>query len=315
MTERLNAAIEEYKAIRNLDNLLESRWLLMLFHLIKYKEEHGNTDVPAKYKEHKSLGYWVRHQRMSYNQGKLDPLREQLLRQLEFNFRLLELHDWGIMFEKLAEFNNKYGHVRVTEGYYDVQLFNWLTYQRKLNWRGKLAATNVKKLTELGVDMHNKTINQWDNKFAQLVKFREKNGHLYVSKHFSSDDQLINFVKVIRRHKDKISDERRTKLNNLGFIWNPGKELTTFLNKKRADEAWLKRYEELKEYKEKFGTCRIVTTSSTHHSLANWISVIKNNADKLTPERLTLLKEIDFFKENNPQKHKNRPIANLEKAP
>ncbi|MFA6950353.1 MAG: helicase associated domain-containing protein [Lentimicrobiaceae bacterium] len=306
MTERLNTAIEDYKSIRNLDNVHESRWLLMLFHLIKYKEEHGNTDVPAKYNEHQSLAYWVRHQRMTYNQGKIDPLREQLLRLLEFNFRLLELHDWDIMFEKLIDFKIKYGHVRVTEGYYDVPLFNWLMYQRKLNWRGKLAATKIKKLINLGVDMHNKTINQWDDKFAQLAKFKEKNGHLYVCKHFGSDDQLINFVKVIRRHQNKISDERRANLDNLGFIWNPGKQLSILLNKKRADEAWLKRYEELKEYKEKFGTCRILKTSSTHHSLAYWISVIRNNPDKLTPERLKLLDEIDFFKENNPQKHKKK---------
>ena len=31
-----------------------------------------------------------------------------------------------------------------------------------------------------------------------------------------------------------------------------------------------------------------------------------NNSDKLTPERLILLDEIDFFKENNPQKHKKK---------
>jgi len=292
---KLYLQIEHYRATHDMNFLRESQWLSMFMILTEFRKTHGHADVPAKYKTYMPLGGWVRRQRSVYHEGKLDPSREQLLREIGFNFRLLDSYNWDEMFGKLEDFKRQFGHAWVSDSHHDVQLHYWLTYQRKLHWRGKLEAEKVSRLAALGVDMRNKS---WNEKYAQLVAFREKHGHLRVSKHFTTDKQLINFVKGLRRCRDSISAERRESLDEIGFIWSPGKELTVILNKNRGDEAWMKRYEELKTYKSEFGTCRILTTSRTHRSLANWISVQRNSINKLTPERKLLLAEIGFFEDN-----------------
>ena len=292
---KLYPQIEHYRATHDMNFLRESQWLSMFMLLSEFTKIHGHADVPAKYKTYKPLGGWVRRQRSVYHDRKLDPSREQLLREIGFNFRLLDFHDWDDMFGKLEDFKRMFGHARVSDNHHDVQLYNWLTYQRKLHWREKLETEKLRKLVELGVDMRNKN---WDEKYAQLITFKEKHGHLRVSKHFTTDKQLINFVKGLRRSKCSISPEKQESLDKLGFIWSPGKELTVILNKNRGNEAWMKRYEELKAYKKEFGTSRILTTTQTHRSLANWISMQRNRIDKLTPEKKQLLEEICFFEDN-----------------
>lgn len=302
MTELLLQEIEKYKERRNTKLVLENRWLFMFLNLIEFKEEHGHINVPAKYSEYKPLGYWVRRQRLIFTEGKIDLMRQHLLKFVGFNFRLMEFHNWDEMFQKLIKFKEQFGNVHITESHTDIQLHNWLVYQRKLYWRGKLEAHKLKKLKDLGVDMRNKTFNRWDNKFAQLVKFKKQHGHLHVSKYFTADKQLINFVKIIRRGKDKITAIRRKKLDKLGFIWNPGKDLTILLNQKRSDIAWLKRFEELKVYKAQFGTCRVLAKSITHPTLGGWVSKQRNNVDKLTPDKIKSLNDIGFFESNPPRK-------------
>ena len=255
MEKKLQKQIEKYKETRNMNNMLELRWLSMFLELKDFKTEYGHTNVPARYKQSKSLGYWIRRQRYLHTTKTNDPLREELLRVLGFCFRLLIVHDWNKMFEDLTKFKNEFGHTHITESYEDRQLHDWLVYQRKLYWKGKLERNKLIRLKELGVDMKNKTLNRWDIKFEQLVSFKRQHGHLHVCRYYTDDKQLINFVKVIRRGKDKISEERRMKLENLGFLWNPGREVTEVLNLRRAHSIWMSHYEELKTYKERYGNC------------------------------------------------------------
>jgi hypothetical protein len=303
MTEQLFHEIEKYKEKRNMNRVLENRWLGMFLNLLDYKSINGNCNVPAKFGEYKPLGYWVRRQRLIYSEGRLDPLRQNLLKLAGFNFRLLEFHDWDIMFRKLKQIKKQLGHVHITENHSDTQLYNWLKYQRTLYWIGKLDTQKADSLLQLGVEMDNKTFNRWESKFEQLVEFKNKYGHLHVSRTFTNDKQLINFVKVIRRSQNSIFADRRNELDKLGFIWNPGKELTTILNRKRADEAWIKRYNELKAYKKQFGTCRVLSKSKTHPTLGTWVSTQRSRLNRLSPDKIELLNEIGFLDKNKPLLH------------
>lgn len=154
--------------------------------------------------------------------------------------------------------------------------------------------------------MQNKTLNRWEIKFDRLLEFKNRNRHMHVCATYTSDDELISFVKVHRRSKSKITDERRKMLDDIGFIWEPGKELSAKLNKQRADEAWLKRFNELKIYKEQFVTSHILTTSKTHHSLASWVSEQRCNIEILTLDKIDLLNGIGFLKIINPEKSKEK---------
>lgn len=298
MQKSISKAIEDYKKQTDMTNVLEKRWVAMYQELLAFKIKNGHANVPINYNENKKLAYWVRRQRMAYQQGTINPAREELLSLIWFNFKLLEFHDWDDMYNKLQLFKKQFGHANPTENNSDIKLHNWLVYQRKLYWRGKLDYTKIEKLKAIGVEMRNKTLNRWEDKFAELKKFKNKNGHLHVCASFGADKELITFVKVLRRSKDTMPEERKKLLTDMGFDWNPAKTVTRLLNLERANNHWLKRYNELKQYKLEFGTSYIPTTSKTNKSLSKWISVQRNNIPNLSDERMALLNEIDFFEDN-----------------
>lgn len=264
MQKNISKAIEDYKKQRDMTKVLERRWVAMFLELVDFIKRNGHADVPARCSQNKSLGYWVRRQRLVFHENKMDLERESLLRLIGFNFRLMEIHDWEYMLNKLLNFKKQFGHVNITGSYNDTQLHNWIIYQRKVYWKGKLDYSKVEKLKSVGVEMRNKTLNRWEDMYEQLVKFKNENGHLYVCSSFGAEKELVNFVKVLRRTKDTMSKERKEKLNNLGFNWNPQQSVNAILNKERANEQWLIRYEELKEYKQQFGTSYIVSTSKNY---------------------------------------------------
>ena len=80
MDTRLKQEIENYKQKRNMYFLRESKWFAMFLTLLVFKEQYGHIDVPARNKGNTQLGNWVMKQRYRRAQGKLDPLREQLLK-------------------------------------------------------------------------------------------------------------------------------------------------------------------------------------------------------------------------------------------
>lgn len=295
----LTKAILKYKEQAEMTKVLERRWLAMFLELVDYKKKNGDTNVPARYSQNTALGYWVRRQRLVYAEGKIDPARKELLNLIGFRFRLIDIHDWDEMYEKLCNFKELHGHVNITESFHDSQLHNWLLYQRKQYWKGKLDGKKIQSLKALGVDMRNKTINRWEEKFELLVQFKREHGHLHVCTSYGANKELISFVKVLRRSQARMSETKKKLLEDLGFNWNPQNTVTTLLNQERANAQWFQRFNELKQYKQKFGTTYIRTTSNTHKSLAAWVSVQRNGISKMSKERISLLNEIGFFIDND----------------
>ena len=72
MRKRISKAIEDYKKQADMNNALERRWVAMFIELVDFKNMNGHADVPAKYPQNKSLGYWIRRQRLVYDEGTLD---------------------------------------------------------------------------------------------------------------------------------------------------------------------------------------------------------------------------------------------------
>ena len=62
------------------------RWRTRFADLLRYKEVHGNCDVPAKWKEDKKLSNWVSQQRHNYNRGSLHVTRVKLLEEAGFSW-------------------------------------------------------------------------------------------------------------------------------------------------------------------------------------------------------------------------------------
>jgi hypothetical protein len=55
--------------------ILETNWMERYQELVDFKKKSGHCKVPNRYKDNKSLGYWVSHQREIFKQGKLSKER------------------------------------------------------------------------------------------------------------------------------------------------------------------------------------------------------------------------------------------------
>lgn len=73
----------------------EERWMQNFSKLVDYRERHGDCNVPTRYAEDRSLGYWVVNQRKKYNEkgpdGRpmLDEKRVDMLNEIGFQWKII----------------------------------------------------------------------------------------------------------------------------------------------------------------------------------------------------------------------------------
>jgi hypothetical protein len=60
----------------------------------------------------------------------------------------------------------------------------------------------------------------WERGFAALQKFKDREGHCWVPALYVEDRINLGYwVTVQRRSKNKMSRERRRRLDKVGFVW------------------------------------------------------------------------------------------------
>jgi len=120
----------------------------MFAELKRYKDEHGDCDVPDRWSENPQLAKWVAHQRRFKKAGKLSLEHEQRLDALGFDWEPLQSL-WEIRFAELKRYRDQHGHCNVSrrEG---PQLKAWVDHQRRAERTGTLSAERKARLDELG---------------------------------------------------------------------------------------------------------------------------------------------------------------------
>jgi hypothetical protein len=110
----------------------------------------------------------------------------------------------------------------------------------------------------------------WRDRFAELVAYREKNGHCLVPNAFKDNVPLAEWVKRQRYqyklkrlgHHSSMTDDRVRALEGLGFVWNS------------HDEVWEERFNDLTNYKAMNGNCNVPTRGYTPNpQLGIWVKV------------------------------------------
>ena len=98
----------------------------------------------------------------------------------------------------------------------------------------------------------------WEERFEELKDYRKKYGNCLVPRNYQHNKQLGRWVDWQRQQYKKfqkgehsqITKERIVKLKSIGFVWNIGRGLT-------IDGLWEKKYNELKDYRKKYGNCNV----------------------------------------------------------
>ena len=153
---------------------------------------------------------------------------------------------WGFWFGLLEAFKDREGHCKVPGGFKadDYSLGSWVGTQRKQ--RDSLSRERIEKLDSLGFTW-NQLKEQWEQKFSELEKFRELEGHCRVPKNYNTADavRLGHWVSTQRVQQESLSPERIKRLDSLDFIWD------AYLDK------WEQGFNELQRFRENEGHCRV----------------------------------------------------------
>jgi hypothetical protein len=132
--------------------------------------------------------------------------------------------------------------------------------------------------------LKDRRVKRWKNGFAALSKFREREGHCCPSRyHVEGEFTLGAWVSTQRYLKDKLSAERKRRLDKLGFVWN------------WRDYLWERRFADLLKFKRREGHCRVpVVRTEEYYNLGYWVSTQRKNQKKMSGERKARLNKIKF---------------------
>ena len=94
---------------------------------------------------------------------------------------------------------------------------------------------------------------QWKEMFQRVVKFKEIHGHCQVPFHYKQDPKLGYWVKNQRFKKDRLTQARHDKLEEIGFEWEVASKV--------QNQTWNEMFERLQKFETSHKHCFVPTTS------------------------------------------------------
>lgn len=180
-------------------------------------------------------------------------------------------------------FREQHGHFRVPylwEG--DPKLGTWVLVQRRRREAGTLAASKIRRLDGIGFPW-NPRAERWEERFAELQRFRDRHGHCDVPDRYPENPDLGTWVWIQRREyfEGNMPRERIRRLERLGFVWSV------------LERQWEENFERLRRYKKRRGHCNVPSTDPDR-SLARWVvkQRVRWRAGSLPPEREKRLRKL-----------------------
>mmetsp|Transcript_24901 Transcript_24901/g.57461 ORF Transcript_24901/g.57461 Transcript_24901/m.57461 type:complete len:1213 (-) Transcript_24901:347-3985(-) len=310
---------ERLQALENVDFCWETvsnrqPWDVRYAELVEYKRVYGNCQVPREYKSNKQLGHWVNNQRHQYKlklEGKSSVMTDDQVERMNdigFNWGgdVLEFVPWETRYAELLTYRDRFGNVNVPAKYPDnPKLGTWVTHQRsqykcrKMNKPSAMSDDRIKMLEDVGFKWEDAP--RWEERFGELVAYREENGDCQVPARFVDNPQLGTWVTNQRaqykqRQEGKVSamnDERIAQLEAIGFKWG---------DSARDHKPWQDRYEELVKYRMAHEDCKVPVRYPPNPQLGNWVNNqraqyklrVAGKKSAMTDQRFHLLEQLGF---------------------
>mmetsp|Transcript_13051 Transcript_13051/g.19878 ORF Transcript_13051/g.19878 Transcript_13051/m.19878 type:complete len:740 (+) Transcript_13051:2-2221(+) len=300
-------------------------WDERLRQLRLYKAEFGDCQVPKEYKPNPKLGYWVKTQRTQYNllkkkkRSTMTATRIKALEAVGFSWNgytnryksggrspVRNDKKWLLRYRELQAYREEHGNCLVPAKYEgNPQLGYWVNNQRqqyRLKKRGKpslITQDRIDMLTMEGFVWDVNCQKSFEERLEELKEYKAQFGDCLVPSSYEENPQLgpwvMNQRNQYKRYKMNlpawITKEKIDALDALGFIWES------------RDDAWGKRYTELKAFKEATGTCKVPSRYDANPQLGNWVAkqrrqynmLTKGEGSTMTQAQLTALESIGFI--------------------
>ncbi|MDB4634110.1 Helicase associated domain protein [Rubripirellula sp.] len=278
--------LDESKHVLEIFNDIEERvstWELRFEQLLAYREEYGNCFVPQKNTQNTSLGKWVNVQRNFKKQGRLSREKVRRLEKIGFVWNSVD-HAWESRFSELVAYKEKYGTCYIPKKCNENPILTtWVS--NLIKNRNKLPRDQIDRLDTIGF-VWNRLDMIWEEKFNELVAYKAKFGDCIVPNRHQENPDLGRWVTTQRQMKlaRKLSRERISQLDSIGFSWDP------------FEDAWRKSFSKLMAYKEEFGNCLVPKDYANDPELGTWVNtqrVLKKDGG-FKKQRVELLESIGF---------------------
>ncbi len=270
--------------IKVVDHILES-WSVRYGQLLDYKEKEGDCNVPANYKDNRSLGKWCNTQRTMKKKDKLAQDKIDQLNEIGFVWDQLEAA-WREQFAALKAFKEKEGDCNVPYNYKDnPSLGLWCSQQRHWKKKGKLDQRRINLLEGIGF-VWDQLEAAWKEQLDELKAFKKENDHCNVPANYKDNPSLAEWCNTQRKmkKKDKLDQDKINQLHEIGFVWD------------QLEAAWKEQFDALKAFKEKKRHCNVPYRYKDNPSLGKWCGTQRQmkQKGKLAHDKFVQLHEIGF---------------------
>ena len=289
-SETKKAAVENTS-----ENRWDEQWALQYEHLIKYRIKNSKSwpTTLELFPKDNRLGQWVQRQRDLFERKKLSADRLKLLTKIGFEFNKSDERSshWQTQLNHLKEYNKKnpdkwpYAREEFPKG---NRLGLWVWRQRQNHARKVLAKERVAELTKIGFPLA--LPDNWNDHYKTLKEFRAKNSQLWpkAREEYPEGNRLGLWCHLQRCafKISKLSEERTSKLNKIGFLWSV------------KNVGWENYFDKLKEYKKRFQSKwpYLDPELIEDKKLISWASVQRHKKKNKTldKEKLSALDKLGF---------------------
>jgi len=186
---------------------------------------------------------------------------------------------WMKMYKRLVAYKEKYNSTSVPKNFSTGTLSTWVIEQRVYLQKSidkKREKEKVALLNKIGFEFRLSRDDQWMTMYKLLVEYQKEHGNTDVNQ--IKGGRLGTWVHSQRQVCE--NPERIELLNKLNFTWNV----------RRA--RWMEMYEQLIEYKKKYGNARVPRRYEENPTLGTWVHLQRVVCNQ--QYRKDLLKEIGF---------------------
>ncbi len=194
---------------------------------------------------------------------------------------------WDINYNHLLKFYEENGHCDCKE------LVGWIYKQRENVKRDNLSYEKKEKLKEINFifDLYEY---KWEQNYNSLKQYKQKYGNCLVPQHKREFSGLAAWVsnQRARYNKGKLLNNKIDKLNNIGFNWEPIKNI---------EDNWEENYKELINYLNTFGDVNVPIRYKVNGlRLGEWTNTQRRacRRGRMCKERVKKLEDLGFIWNN-----------------
>ena len=292
----------------------ETAWARGLEAAKRYRQEYGDLQVPAGYKDETgfALGNWIGNTRSRYRSGGLEQNQIDELNALGMVWNSVDAR-WERFYAEAALYYERYGNLDFVKRYVTesgIRLGPWLKNQRAVYLKGELSPDKIQRLEAIGMEWDGRNDRQWRQAYEAARQYFQKHGDLEVPYDYTTPDGLRLGQWVVRQRmaykgrfsdKDKVnrktlSPERKKLLDELKMDW-------------REKDSWQRNFEALLAYQKEHGTLIVPAFYKTADGcwLNRWFCTqrqrLRDAPEKLTPDQRHKLERLLGQTERTDQFH------------